>query len=184
MGAPAMSSERARQRRRKQTKGHREQLDREGFQPHPSAASLPPHSPARNWHGWSCLPKLRIWGLLPSFCLSVGSEHRAGHGMAEVKDLSWKIGKNPKNPIAGSCERLVLLHPPAPVPGRNWCPFPAIQGELPAPFPAPCRAFPSANAAGTSGRSSALPQLNYHTWIRRNPTLIPRVLLGTSQSTR
>lgn len=63
---------------------------------------------------------------------------------------------------------------PAPVPGRDLCPFPAIQGVIPAPFPAPCKAFPSASAAGASGRSLAPSQPNSHTRIHQNPALIPR----------
>lgn len=77
-------------------------------------------------------------------------------GLSAELDTVWlksrvclgKLGKIPRNSISGSSEGVMLLHPPASVPGRNLWPFPAFQGELPAPFPAPCGAFPSASAAG------------------------------------
>lgn len=138
-----------------------------GTIPAPSVSCIPPAGTRRagNSHGRSCLPKFRIWGFLASFCLSVGSEHRAGRGVAEVKDLLWKSGKNPPNPIARGSKGVMLLRPPAPIPGRNLCPFPALHGVIPAPFPAPCKAFPSASAARASGRSLAPSQPNSHTWI-------------------
>lgn len=69
-----------------------------GTIPAPSVSCIPPAGirTAGNPHGRSCLPKFRIWALLPSRCLSAGSERGAGRGVAEVKGLSWKSGKNPQ----------------------------------------------------------------------------------------
>lgn len=159
MGAPGTSSERARQRRRQQTKGRREQLGREWFQNLPQ---LQP--PRRGPAGWSCLPKSRIWGLLPSFVLSVGSERRAGPGVAKVMDLSWKIGNNPKNASVGAARGCC-------------CSIPLLQAGICArsqPSRAGSSAIPSSLGSCSFGKHPGRSSAEFPTRIHWNPTPTPR----------
>lgn len=129
-----------------------------GTAPAPSCPSAAPPAGTRQPEP---PPKTRHVGTLPWFCLSVGSERRAG---CEAEGLSWRTGGNPQNPITGTSKWAMLLCPPNTCSRWEFVPIPGHQGGAPKSIPS---SIPSSlpGTAGALGRSLALPQLNSHSRI-------------------